>query len=126
MQPVFPLVELLLGNLHHLGLRGSQGAVEPHFGKVHHRVTRSLLFSLSTCIQNLLESVVLVADPPPFFSLIERNIRMKRSFGLLLALLLVVGCSDSGSSPAPAPESGSSTAVGANLNTVVFNVPGMT
>jgi len=52
---------------------------------------------------------------------------MKRFFGLLLALLLVVGCSDgAGSGPSATPESGSSTAGGGNLQTVVFNVPGMT
>ena len=65
--------------------------------------------------------------PPLFFSLCERNLIMKRFFGLLLALLLVVGCSDgAGSGPSATPESGSSTAGGGNLQTVVFNVPGMT
>jgi hypothetical protein len=52
---------------------------------------------------------------------------MKRLLGLLLALALVVGCTDSGTSgPSAAPESGSSTASASNLQTVVFNVPGMT
>ena len=52
---------------------------------------------------------------------------MKRSLGLLLALLLVVGCAD-GTDPGPsaAPESVSSTTGGTNLQPVVFNVPGMT
>ena len=52
---------------------------------------------------------------------------MKRFLGLLLAMMLVAGCSsstDSGGSGAP--ESGSSAANAANLQTVVFNVPGMT
>lgn len=52
---------------------------------------------------------------------------MKRLCGALLALLLVVGCSEStDSGPAGGAESGSSTAGGAHLQTVVFNVPGMT
>ena len=51
---------------------------------------------------------------------------MKRLLGVLLAVLLVVGCADSGSAPSGGPESGSSAAVGADLRTVVFNVPGMT
>ena len=78
-------------------------------------------------MENLLESGVLVTDPLLFFSLLERKLRMKRFFGLLLALTLVVGCSDgTDSGPSSAPQSGSSTAGAANLQTVVFNVPGMT
>jgi hypothetical protein len=50
---------------------------------------------------------------------------MKRSLGLLLSLFLVVGCSDDiASDPAAAPSSGST--LDANLQMVVFNVPGMT
>ena len=78
-------------------------------------------------MENLLESHVLVTDEPLFFSLSERNLRMKRLLGLLLALVLVVGCAEqTDSGPSAAPESGSSTADSANLQTVVFNVPGMT
>jgi len=51
---------------------------------------------------------------------------MKRLLGVLLAMMLVVGCADSGSAPSAGPESGSSAAIEANLQTVVFNVPGMT
>ena len=53
---------------------------------------------------------------------------MKRLLGLLLALVLVVGCADgtTDSGPSAAPESGSSTVNAGNLQTVVFNVPGMT
>ena len=52
---------------------------------------------------------------------------MKRLLGLLLALVLVVGCTDgTPSNPSAAPESGSSTVNAGNLQTVVFNVPGMT
>ncbi|MDP7276487.1 MAG: hypothetical protein QF363_13480 [Planctomycetaceae bacterium] len=52
---------------------------------------------------------------------------MKRLCGVLLALVMVVGCGDdAGSGPASGPASGSTAAVGANLQTVVFNVPGMT
>jgi len=52
---------------------------------------------------------------------------MKRLLGLVLALALVVGCTDgTPSSPSATPESGSSTATAGSLQTVVFNVPGMT
>ena len=52
---------------------------------------------------------------------------MKLLLGLLLGLVLVVGCTDVDTSgPSAAPESGSSTADSDNLLTVVFNVPGMT
>jgi hypothetical protein len=52
---------------------------------------------------------------------------MKRSLGLLLSLFLVVGCTDDiTSGPAAAPSSGSTISLDANLQMVVFNVPGMT
>ena len=62
-----------------------------------------------------------------FFSFLERKTSMKRLCGVLLALLMVVGCSEgTNSGPASGPASGSTTGGGANLQTVVFNVPGMT
>ena len=85
-----------------------------------------MAFRLSPYTQHLLVFPVVVTNPHQFFSLLERNLRMKCFLGVLLGLMLVVGCADSGSAPSGAPESGSSAAVGANLQTVVFNVPGMT